>query len=202
MRTPAAIPRAARGAGDPTVQRATDCSKRNIPGKIDDTVMYVPIIESSEAVENIDDIMDVEGVDGCIVGPVDLCISLGIPFRFDHPDYLDALRRVREAGKRTDKPVGHPLFGSLDDEENVRRQIAEGVRLLLIGGDEPVLKDGFRKVIEDFGFFAGMNRSTFRCPPDMRRGGYSGLALMRFKARFSEVFARSMSTLSSLDSRR
>ena len=120
--------------------------------KIDDMVMYVPIIESSEAVENIDDIMDVEGVDGCIVGPVDLCISLGIPFRFDHPDYLDALRRVREAGQRTDKPVGHPLFGSKDDEENVRRQIAEGVRLLLIGGDEPVLKDGFRRAVGELAF--------------------------------------------------
>lgn len=59
--------------------------------------------------------MDVEGVDGCIVGPVDLCISPGIPFRFDHPKYLGALRRVREAGQRTGKPVGHPLLGSMDD---------------------------------------------------------------------------------------
>ena len=67
-------------------------------------------------------------------------------------DFLDALHRVREAGQRTDKPVGHPLFGSMDDEENVRRQVAEGVRLLLIGGDEPVLKDGFRKLFGDLAF--------------------------------------------------
>ncbi len=114
---------------------------------IDDTVLYVPIIESAESVENIDGIMDVEGVNGCIVGPVDLCISLGIPFRFDHPDYLDALRRVREAGRRTGKPVGHPLLGSMDDEENARKQVAEGVRLLLITGDEDILKDGFRQAV-------------------------------------------------------
>ena len=119
---------------------------------IDDVVVYLPIIESAEAIERIDDIMAVEGVDGCIVGPVDLCISLGVPFRFDHPKYLDALRRVREAGQRTAKPVGHPLLGSPDDEENVRRQIEEGVRLLLVGGDEPVLKDGFRRAVEELGF--------------------------------------------------
>ena len=120
--------------------------------KIDDTVIYVPIIESSESVDNIDGIMDVEGVDGCIVGPVDLCISLGIPFRFDHPGYLDALRRVREAGQRAGKPVGHPLLGSMNDEDNVRRQVDEGVRLLLIGGDEVVLKDGFRQAVGELAF--------------------------------------------------
>ena len=119
---------------------------------IDDAVVYLPIIESAEAVENIDAIMGVEGVDGCIVGPVDLCISLGVPFRFDHPKYLDALRRVREAGQRTGKPVGHPLLGPVDDEENVRRQVAAGVRLLLVGGDEPVLKDGFRRAVEELAF--------------------------------------------------
>jgi len=119
---------------------------------IDDVVVYLPIIESAEAVERIDEIMAVEGVDGCIVGPVDLCISLGVPFQFDHPTYLDALHRVRAAGQQSGKPVGHPLLGSLDDEENVRSQVEEGVRLLLVGGDEPVLKDGFRRAVEELGF--------------------------------------------------
>ena len=120
--------------------------------RIDDVVVYLPIIESAEAVDRIDDIMDVEGVDGCIVGPVDLCISLGVPFQFDHPKYLEALRRVRVAGQRTGKPVGHPLLGSMDDKENVRRQVEEGVRLLLVGGDEPVLKEGFRRAVDELAF--------------------------------------------------
>lgn len=119
---------------------------------IDDIVVYLPIIESVEAVGQIDAIMDVERVDGCIVGPVDLCISLGVPFQFDHPKYLDALRRVREAGQRTGKPVGHPLLGPLDDEDNVRRQVDEGVRLLLVGGDEPALKEGFRRAVGELAF--------------------------------------------------
>ncbi len=119
---------------------------------IDDVVVYLPIIESAEAVARIDEIMAVEGVDGCIVGPVDLCISLGVPFQFDHPTYLDALHRVRAAGQQSGKPVGHPLLGSLDDEENVRRQVEEGVRLLLVGGDEPVLKDGFRRSVGELAF--------------------------------------------------
>ncbi len=144
-------PRGTRGWGP---HRATGYGlfEKEYTAEIDHMVMYAPIIESVEAVRNIDAIMDVQGVDGCIVGPVDLCISLGIPFQFDHPKYLDALRRVREAGQRTGKPVGHPLLGSLDDEENVRRQVAAGVRLLLVGGDEPVLKDGFRRAVEALAF--------------------------------------------------
>ena len=144
-------PRGTRGWG-PHRAAGYGLFEEEYTAEIDDAVVYVPIIESAEAIENIDKIMDVEGVDGSIVGPVDLCISLGIPFRFDHPDYLDALRRVREAGQRTGKPVGHPLLGSIDDEENIGGQVAQGVRLLLVGGDEPVLKDGFRKTIGELAF--------------------------------------------------
>lgn len=144
-------PRGTRGWG-PHRAAGYGLFEEEYAAEIDDVVMYVPIIESDESVGNIDGIMAVEGVDGCIVGPVDLCISLGVPFQFDHPKYLDALRRVREAGKRTGKPVGHPLLGSMNDEENVLRQVEEGVRLLLVGGDEPVLKDGFLKAIEELEF--------------------------------------------------
>ena len=144
-------PRGTRGWG-PHRAAGYGLFEEDYTARIDDVVVYLPIIESAEAVDNIDAIMDVEGVDGCIVGPVDLCISLGVPFRFDHPKYLDALRRVREAGQRTGKPVGHPLLGSTDDEENVRRQVAEGVRLLLIGGDETVMQDGLRGTIEELAY--------------------------------------------------
>lgn len=134
---------------------------------IDDMVVYMPIIESTEAIQNIDEILGVDGVDGCIVGPVDLCISLGIPFQFEHSDYLDALHRVRKAGQRTGKPVGHPLIGFLDDEENVRRQVDEGVRLLLVGGDETFLKDTLRKSIREFSFLKEKRQGT---PPNSVSG--------------------------------
>lgn len=144
-------PRGTRGWG-PHRAAGYGLFEEEYTAEIDDAVIYAPIIESAKAIEHIDGIMDVDGVDGCIVGPVDLCISLGIPFQFDHPEYLDALRRVREAGQRTGKSVGHPLLGSMDDEENVRRQVDESVRLLLVGGDEPVLKDGFRRTVEALAF--------------------------------------------------
>ncbi len=120
--------------------------------EIDDAVMYLPIVETAAAITHIDDIMAVDGVDGCIVGPADLCISLGIPFQFDHPTYLDALQRVREAAQHTGKPAGHPLVGSLNERDNIKRQVEQGVRLLLIGGDEPYLSAASHRALDDHAF--------------------------------------------------
>ena len=46
----------------------------------DNDILFLPIIETAAAVDNIDSILAVDGVDSCIVGPVDLCYSMGIPF--------------------------------------------------------------------------------------------------------------------------
>ncbi|MEE2710153.1 MAG: aldolase/citrate lyase family protein [Gemmatimonadota bacterium] len=119
---------------------------------IDDNVLYLPIIETVEAIENIDAIMDVDGLDGVIVGPVDLCISLGVPSQFEHPAYLDALKRVRLAARRTGKPASIPLLGPLSDQQSIRKQVAGGGRLLLVGGDEPALRDAFLQTLGNLSF--------------------------------------------------
>ncbi len=62
---------------------------------IKESVVIVQI-EHIEAVNHLEEILSVEGVDGFIVGPYDLSGSLGRPGEFEHPDVLDALRRVRE----------------------------------------------------------------------------------------------------------
>ena len=144
-------PRGTRGWGP---HRASNygLNDEDYTATIDDVVQYIPILESAEAIENIDEILEVEGVDGCIVGPVDLCISLGIPFQFEHPKYLDALRLVRKAGQDSGKPVGHPIIGCSSDKEKIRQQIAEGVRLMLIGGDEGFLRDTLRSSIDELSF--------------------------------------------------
>ena len=120
--------------------------------EINALVMFLPIIETAEAIENIEAIMAVDGVDSCIVGPVDLCISLGIPFQFDHPDYLDALQHVRDAARQAGKPAGLPLLGTLDDQDNIRRQVAQGAQMLLLGGDETYLVQAFRQSLESHAF--------------------------------------------------
>ena len=52
-----------------------------------DTLLLVQI-EHREAVENIEQILSVTGIDGVFIGPYDLSLSLGIPGRLNHPNIL------------------------------------------------------------------------------------------------------------------
>jgi 2-dehydro-3-deoxyglucarate aldolase/4-hydroxy-2-oxoheptanedioate aldolase len=63
-------------------------------------------IESVTGLENLDAIAAVNGVDVLWVGHFDLTQSMGIPAQFQHPDFLDALRRVVEAARRHGKHAG------------------------------------------------------------------------------------------------
>jgi 4-hydroxy-2-oxoheptanedioate aldolase len=58
------------------------------------------MIEDMEAVERIDEIAAVEGVDLLAVGPSDLSRSLGVSGQPDHPRLVAAIDRVREAVKK------------------------------------------------------------------------------------------------------
>lgn len=51
-------------------------------------------IENIQAVNNLEAILSVEGIDGFIVGPYDLSASLGIPGQFDHPAFLKAMEKI------------------------------------------------------------------------------------------------------------
>ena len=66
-------------------------------------VLLLPQCETREALENIEEIVSIEGIDGIFIGPFDLSISMGIPGRFDAPEFLHAVSRVlntcKEAGK-------------------------------------------------------------------------------------------------------
>lgn len=65
--------------------------------------LVIPQCETVGALEQIEEIAALEGVDGIFIGPFDLSISMGIPGQFDHPDFLAALERVQKACKDAGK---------------------------------------------------------------------------------------------------
>ena len=68
-----------------------------------EAVLCIPMIETAEALDNLDAILDVPGIDAIYVGPSDLGFSLGLPPVLDReePAVLDILARlIRETGRR------------------------------------------------------------------------------------------------------
>ena len=57
----------------------------------------IPQCETKEALEQIEEIAALPGVDGIFVGPCDLSIDLGIPLQFDNPILLSAIERILQA---------------------------------------------------------------------------------------------------------
>ena len=66
-------------------------------------VKLIPQCETRDALEQIEEIAALPGVDGIFVGPCDLSIDLGIPLEFDNPLLLHAVERILKACKENGK---------------------------------------------------------------------------------------------------
>jgi len=81
-------------------------------------------VEHIEAVDNLEAILLVEGVDGFIVGPYDLSGSLGVPGQFDQPSMKEAMKRVRSIGMASGKAFGIHVIEP--DAQELRQRVDEG----------------------------------------------------------------------------
>jgi 4-hydroxy-2-oxoheptanedioate aldolase len=97
----------------------------------DREILCILLIEHKDAVEDIDRIVDVEGVDVCQIAPFDLAMSYGYREGVDHPEVQDGIARVEEAVLRSGKHLG----GLGLDVESANAQIARGYRVLIGGFD-------------------------------------------------------------------
>jgi 2-keto-3-deoxy-L-rhamnonate aldolase RhmA len=100
-------------------------------------------IEDVKAVEQIESIVSVPGVDFVQIGPGDLSASMGLTGSVNHPDVVRAVDRIRsactDAGVAVGMTVEHPSY-SLSFEQ-LRDQ---GFRALIVGNDSGMLLNGFQ----------------------------------------------------------
>lgn len=88
-------------------------------------------IEQPDALEQVEQIAAVEGVDVLMLGPGDLSIQLGIPGQFDHQRMRDATRRIAQAAANAGKHWGCPA-GSV---ERTQELLTMGARLIFHRSD-------------------------------------------------------------------
>ena len=84
--------------------------------KIDGTRICVLLVETRDAVENIDDICAVPGVDVIVPALFDLSTDFGVSGQFDHPDVVAALARVEGAAKAAGIPLGNAALNKAQAE--------------------------------------------------------------------------------------
>jgi 4-hydroxy-2-oxoheptanedioate aldolase len=97
------------------------------------------MIETAEAMDNLDAIAATPGVDGLFVGPVDLALSLGHGLALQMSDkILDCCRKVVEAAGRHGKIPGCAALGN----DNARELAAIGMTFLALGADSGFVRTG------------------------------------------------------------
>jgi 2-keto-3-deoxy-L-rhamnonate aldolase RhmA len=95
-------------------------------------------IESKKAVEHVDEILSVEGVDVALIGPGDLAQSLGISMKMDHPHMIEAIGKVVVACQKRNIITGLHV-GNL---EALNYWSKHGILLLSGSSDLDILLDG------------------------------------------------------------
>lgn len=96
-------PLGTRGVGAGVARAARWGRVENYMARANDELCLLIQAESKTAIENLDALLEVEGVDGIFIGPADLSASLGHPDNADHPEVQmlieQSIRRIRRAGK-------------------------------------------------------------------------------------------------------
>ncbi|WP_395685969.1 HpcH/HpaI aldolase/citrate lyase family protein [Aestuariivirga sp.] len=89
--------------------------------KSNDRTTFFALIETREGAENADEIAATPGVDCLWVGHFDLSASLGIPGKFDHPDYVAAFGKIVAAAKKHNLSLGRLVSTAAEGIADVRR---------------------------------------------------------------------------------
>ena len=90
------------------------------------------MLESAQAIDNVEEIAAVDGVDVLWIGPSDLCADMGITGRYTDKRLTAAFARVIAAAQRHGRFVA---MGGIYDEEIVSKLLGMGVRMILGGAD-------------------------------------------------------------------
>lgn len=103
----------------------------------DENVMVFPLIESRRAVENVEEIVAVDGIDIIFFGPGDLSAEMGLDFVRDRAALEECWVRVRDATRAAGKHLLTPMGMGYDDGDML---IAPMDWMLLLNGSREIVQ--------------------------------------------------------------
>jgi 2-dehydro-3-deoxyglucarate aldolase len=124
----------------PSGTRGVGFSRANLFGKNFDTYieeaqspLFVAMIENVRAIEELQEILSVEGLDAIMVGPYDLSASMGLTAQFENPEVKMALNTILQSASAAGIACGiHVVAAS---EEELKARIKVGFRFLAYSVD-------------------------------------------------------------------
>ena len=131
--------------------RGVGFSRANLFGKFFDPYieesqapLLIAMIEHVRAVENLNEILQVEGLDAILVGPYDLSASMGITAQFEHSTFQETMGEILQTCQQQLFPVGIHIVKP--DKEELLRRITEGYRFIAYSIDAVILNSYCKRI--------------------------------------------------------
>jgi 4-hydroxy-2-oxoheptanedioate aldolase len=125
--------------------RATLYAGNDYAQHANDTIVTLAMIETAQALDNLDEILSVEGLDAIYIGPSDLSLALGCKPAFDdlEPKAFDAVEHILARAK------AHGVVAGIHNgtPESALKRIAKGFQFVTISSDARLMAAGAQQII-------------------------------------------------------
>lgn len=108
--------------------------------------LLVAMIENVRALDKLEHILEVEGLDAIMIGPYDLSSSMGLTGLFDHPKFIEATELILNLSKEKNLACGVHVV--TPDLEQLEQRVVEGYRFLAYSIDALFLRAGAESFYE------------------------------------------------------
>ena len=128
----------------PSGQRGVAFSRANLFGKHFEAYaeeanqpILIAMIEHVEAINELDGILAVDGLDAILIGPYDLSASMNLMAQFEHPKFIKAISDIKKKSELANIPCG--LHVVQPSAEVLQQKVDEGYRLIAYSIDSVFL---------------------------------------------------------------
>ncbi|EOO00163.1 putative 4-hydroxy-2-oxovalerate aldolase protein [Phaeoacremonium minimum UCRPA7] len=131
-------------------QYTTQLSYATIAEVVNEEVMIMPMIETTDGVENVEAIAAVSGIDALLIGCADLCMELGIPGQYDSELFHSTVARIAAAAEKASHSDSQVFvgLGGLEPRPDLLETFAKrhnSIRFAMAGRDLALLLAGMAK---------------------------------------------------------
>ncbi len=137
-------------AWPPSGNRGVAFSRANLFGKnfqeyIEEAQkpLIIAMIENINALDELDDILEVAGLDAILIGPYDLSASMGLTAKFDEQEFLDVMQKIKAKADKAEIPCGVHVVEP--DESELKKKIVDGYRFIAYSIDSVVMEKFIRR---------------------------------------------------------
>lgn len=117
-----------------------------------DSTIVVIMIETVGVVEDFDAVLEVEGLDACMIGAVDLSASMGLLPHFDDPRVIAAIDRVAAKARAANMPLISGRSPDADESSPFgwKNLLKQGLHIIPIASDQGLILAGVREMLAVF----------------------------------------------------